>query len=546
MPRLLRPVGAAQFAAAVLTIFALSWASVAFTRQTGTVAAVWPADALALALILRWARNVPEKALLILGAVLAEAASDLAYGSSPLFSLALASCNGVGLIASSILLRGLQGPIGGPRAFLTFLFGGILVGPLAGTIPAVMVFKAFQPDADVQAVLLRWFFAVALGVGIITPFLLEIRRPLPLARIDRRQALLFVTAQLLYAGIAGFLLTRAKYAPLVALFPFFVVAVLSHRSLGAVTAVLTTSALAIVGASIGKGPAVIAGFADVQTLQVLQMLLACLVLTAHPIAAMMRKLDRYAAEADQRRREAEELSEIKTRLLAHVSHEIRSPLSGVTSLAELMRDGMMGALTPQQQESLAQMAQTGLEVEALARDLLDAATLQSGKASVHLTDVDVESAVETAVQAARFRAREFAGASVVVVGAFCGDLKVAADRLRLRQILINLIVNGLKYGGRPPLVQVAAYVTGRGTVRFEVSDNGSGVTPELRDSLFKDFHRLGAEKSDIEGAGLGLALSRELALLQNGRLTVEDGDLGGACFVLELPVWQAEAAQAAA
>ena len=546
MQRLLRPLGAAQFFGGLLAIFLLAWASVAFTRETNTVAAIWPADAVALALLLRWARTFREKTLLILGVVLLEACADLLYGSSLPFSFALSACNGLGLAVSAVLLRKLRGSIGGPTNFAVFLLGGILLGPLAGAIPAAFVVKAFQPDAQVSQVFLRWFLAVALGAGILTPFLLEVRRPAPLARIDRKSAATFLGAQLMFAIIAALLMFQATYAPLVALFPFFVIAVLSHRSLGACCATLTVSLISIVATVTGHGPAVIARLAGVEPIQVLQMLLACLVLTAHPISAIMRKLDLYAAEADRRRRDAEELSDIKTRLLAHVSHEIRSPLAGVTSLAELLRDGVMGELSDKQRETLAQMAATGAEVEALARDLLDAATLQSGKASVHLTDVEVESTVEAAVQAARFRAREFPGASVVVVGAFHRDLSVRADRLRVRQILINLIVNGLKYGGRPPLVQVAAYATEHGTVRFEVSDNGSGVTPELRDSLFKDFDRLGAEKSDIEGAGLGLALSRELALLQSGRLTVEDGELGGACFVLELPRWESPAAQAAA
>jgi signal transduction histidine kinase len=536
---------AAQFAAGMLVVFGLSWASVAFTRQTGTVAAVWPADAVALALILRWARGLPEKGLLLVGTVLAEAGADLIYGSSVPFSLALASCNGVGLLVSAFLLRRLKGPIDRPSAFIAFLFGGVLIGPLAGAAPAVFVFKAFQPEAISLSVLSRWYFAVALGVAILTPFILELRRPVPLARLDRKAAATFIGAQAVYAALAAFLLFQTRYAPLVALFPFFVVAVMSHRSLGAVCAILTTSVLAMIATALGKGAAVIAGMAGVAPLEVLQLLLGCLILTAHPIAAMMRKLDGYAAEAERRRQDAEELSAIKTRLLAHVSHEIRSPLSGVTSLAELMRDGMMGELTPQQRESLAQIAQSGMEVESLARDLLDAATLQSGRASVHLVDVDVESAVESAVQGGRLRASEFGG-SVTVVGAYCGGLKVAADRLRLRQILINLIVNGLKYGGRPPVVQVAAYATGRDTIRFEVSDNGAGLTEAQREALFRSFERLGAEKTDIEGAGLGLALSRELAQLQHGRLMVEDGDLGGARFVLELPCWNEGRTAAAA
>ena len=77
-----------------------------------------------------------------------------------------------------------------------------------------------------------------------------------------------------------------------------------------------------------------------------------------------------------------------------------------------------------------------------------------------------------------------------------------------------------------------------GAVRFEVRDNGKGVPPEDRERLFQDFERLGAEKSDLDGAGLGLALSQQIARLQNGVLGVDDAPGGGARFWLELPRWR--------
>jgi signal transduction histidine kinase len=315
-----------------------------------------------------------------------------------------------------------------------------------------------------------------------------------------------------------------------------VVAALSDRELGGPLAIVSVAIVAVTASAVNSGLPAVGGPTQLGAMVALQIFLGSLVLTALPVTALVRRLDLQAAELEKRRREAEELSAVKTKLLAHVSHEIRSPLSGVTSLAQLLSEGVMGDLTAKQREGLDQIAQSGAEVEALARDLLDAATIQSGKASVHVVGIEVEDAVESAVTAARFRGKEYGG-SVVVVGSFTPGLTVAADRLRMRQILINLIVNGLKYGGRPPVVQVAAYATERGAVRFEISDNGSGVSPELHATLFRSFDRLGAEKSDIEGAGLGLALSRELAALQGGTLGVEDGDLGGARFWLELPVW---------
>jgi len=84
---------------------------------------------------------------------------------------------------------------------------------------------------------------------------------------------------------------------------------------------------------------------------------------------------------------------------------------------------------------------------------------------------------------------------------------------------------------------ISARLTEAGAVRFEVSDNGVGIPPEQRVSLFRDFERLGAEKADLDGAGLGLALSNEIARLQHGSLGLEDSELGGVKFWLDLPLW---------
>ena len=107
------------------------------------------------------------------------------------------------------------------------------------------------------------------------------------------------------------------------------------------------------------------------------------------------------------------------------------------------------------------------------------------------------------------------------------------------------MVNGAKYGGRPPRVTLSIVVPSQGRVRFVVADNGGGVAPDRRAALFQDFERLGAEKSDISGSGLGLALSREIARLQNGTLGVEDGP-DGSRFWLELPEWRAQSGAVAA
>jgi signal transduction histidine kinase len=327
--------------------------------------------------------------------------------------------------------------------------------------------------------------------------------------------------------------------------PLMVVGALSHRELGGVTAVVVMAVVSVGTTLAGQGPANVAALASVDRIMLMQVLLASMVFTVLPVSALLQRLDLYAAEIEERRARAEELNALKTRLLAYVSHEIRSPLSGVTSLAALMRDGQMGELTSAQREILDQISSTGAEVDALARDLTDSAAIQSGKASVQLHPVRVGEAIRAAVYLARFRAAQHE-ATLEAPELPAHDLEVVADPLRLRQILVNLMVNGAKYGGRPPVVRITAVETGRGSVRFEVCDNGRGIAPDRREALFGAFERLGQESSQVEGAGLGLALCREMASLQNGVMGVDDADTGGMRFWLELPLAEARIRSAAA
>jgi signal transduction histidine kinase len=532
-------------AVAVSGAYAVSLVALALN---GVSAAFWPMNAALVGIILRLSNRGRDRLLMIAAAFVCMGLGALVAGLSVsrVVRFALSNDVEVGLAVAWLWREKL--PLVGPRAFARFLFGPVIVAPfLAGQLASFTSFLVGVPRAPEWP--LMWAAADSLGMLVVGPVALNLNLNLNLdllrqpANLRRLGAL--AGSQFLVLTISALIFALHKPYLLALLYPAVVVAALAEPELGGLLAVVSFATVGFVASRFGHPLPATGPLGRANPLGAMQYYLTSLVFTSLPVTALVRKLQLYAAELETRRREAEELNAVKTKLLAHVSHEIRSPLSGVTSLAQLISDGVMGELTPQQRDGLAQIAQSGAEVEALARDLLDAATIQSGKASVHLVDVDVEEAVETAVTVARFRAKEFGG-SVVVVGSYAPGLRVAADRLRMRQILINLIVNGLKYGGRPPLVQVAAFATGTGAVRFEVSDNGSGVSAELRNAMFRSFDRLGAEKSDIEGAGLGLALSRELAQLQGGSLGVEDGDLGGACFWLELPVWRAEEDAAAA
>jgi signal transduction histidine kinase len=526
-----------------VAVFATTYVALALTREMGNVAAVWSIDALVTAFLVRWARDPAERRLSLALSAAAMVFANILLGSTPLLAVLMVGFNLVEIGVATWIVGRWGGPIDTPKAFAAYVLGPVLLCPAFTGAGAAAAFALLEHAPNPAQIALRWFFADGLGMAIVGSFALTVRLPQP----DRSGSTWgrFLVGQAVVLAAAGLILFRpgvAQPPALFMLFPFLVAGALSHRELGGVSAVVLTSLVAWGATLLGRGPAVVADLASVDRILLMQLLLAAMVFTVLPISALLRRLDDYARELDERRARAEELNALKTRLLAHVSHEIRSPLSGVTGLAQLMRDGALGELTPAQRDTLMQIVLSGAEVDQLARDLTDAAAIQSGKARVQIGEVRVCEAIRSVVSAARFRMAEHQ-AEIEIVGASEG-VRVAADPLRLRQILVNLLVNAAKYGGRPARVRIAAVETSRGSVRFEISDNGAGVPHERRADLFKDFERLGAETSDLEGAGLGLALSHEIARLQNGALGVGDGELGGGLFWLELPVWREEAAAA--
>lgn len=516
-------------------LLALTWGSIALTRTDSAVAAVWPVNAVILAFLVRWSRDRRERAwvMAMAGGVLV--AANLIGGSPWILATTLPALNLAEVAFAAWLLGPNANPVANLKTFTRFVLGPVLLAPILTGALATFAISLVTPGIEPWPVFLRWFMADGLGVAIVGSFLLTVGRPS--APPARRELLLFAAGQMAVVVAAICIFFVAPKPPLFMIFPFLAAAAISHRHLGGVTAIFLTSLIAMAATLAGSGPAAIADLTGYGQIQLMQIFLAAMTFGVLPISALLHRLEVNAAALEEARLKAETLNEIKTRLLAHVSHEIRSPMAGVTTLAELMRDGAFGVLTDPQRESLNQIASSGAVVSALAHDLTDAAALQTGKASVHVTRVNVADAIESAVAMARPRTTHYR-ATVEVDADMALHLDVAADPLRLRQILVNLLVNAAKYGGKPARAWIGVRATADGSVRFEVRDNGKGVPPEDRERLFQDFERLGAEKSDLDGAGLGLALSQQIARLQNGVLGVDDAPGGGARFWLELPRWR--------
>lgn len=523
-------------ALAAVTV-ALCAMSLGFFRHNMIEAAVWPANALVLTFLLVGFKGLRQRAAALAVAVSTIAATNFAFGLPPAMALGFALANGMEIAVAAWFLRALAMPMSEPRDYLRFAGGAIIAGPIVGAALASvpMVATGAIHGADVVDFLVRWFRADALGMAVCAPFALTVAARgvrLPQGRPLLRGSL----AQLLVLAfpLMACLPFDTPFPFSVFIFPAVAVAVFVSRDVGGLLAVMSVAIVLTAGAALGVGPAARAVEVGADGMLMVQALLAALVATVHPLSAVLRRLDAYAADAEARRQRAETASDSKTRFLSVMSEELRSPLTGVLTVAELLKSGRLGSLTPKQRELMGHLVESGEQIESVTRKLIDAAALQSGSRGVPGERFSLSGLMVSAVTAARFRARRDCD---IRLGLAEEELEVHGDPQRLRQSLIKLITDAASFCAKPGLVQVSAFTTGQGSVRIHIEDDGQGVPLER-------LLELNSASADTSGVGVGLGLTRDLIRLQGGDLGVESGNLGGARVWIDLPA-AARAAKAA-
>jgi signal transduction histidine kinase len=244
-------------------------------------------------------------------------------------------------------------------------------------------------------------------------------------------------------------------------------------------------------------------------------------------------LQQQAEEAEEARGAAESANRAKTEFLAVMSHELRTPLNAIAGYADLLRMGLRGPVTTEQLEDLDRIMRSERTLLSLINDILNYARIEAGQVHYAAESVplralisDLESLVSPQLRAKRL---QFSYAK-------CDDALVArADSDKVRQILVNLISNAIKFTPADGTIE-ANCVEDNGVVRVHVRDTGVGIPPEKLQAIFEPFVQLDRSLTNVqEGSGLGLSISRDLARAMGGDLTAESTPGYGSTFVLTLP-----------
>ena len=247
-----------------------------------------------------------------------------------------------------------------------------------------------------------------------------------------------------------------------------------------------------------------------------------------------RRLAQQRELEDARRlAESEASNRAKTGFLAAMSHELRTPLNAIAGYAQLIQDGIAGPVTEQQEEFLNRIRGSQQHLLGIVNDLLNYGRIEAGDLVYDLGPISMQDVVERVIamvapQADRKQLRLERG--------FCAeDVIATADQLKTEQILLNLVSNAVKFTPDEGVVTLTCSLR-EGAATIAVSDTGPGIPEDMQELIFDPFVQLGRSlTSTPEGAGLGLAISRDLARAMQGDVTVESTPGSGATFTLRLP-----------
>lgn len=516
----------------VLGVTILVFVAISTARTADMVAALWAANGLAAAVWLRRGRgfgyDLSFGGLIAFGVL----SGQFLAGNTPVMSAVFTAANMIEIVLAVGLARRFAPTLNlaSVEGACRFILSAAVAAPAVAGLFAAAWLTVLR-DVPFGVTFQTWWFGHALGLAVIAPFVLslDMRAIRSILNPWRAAETVVLFGLLIAACVVVYFMADMPLG--FVMIPLLILIAARLRVIGATAALTVISVLSLSSLMAGAGPwrLVIGDLTERAMLLQLTILFGYLPILL--VASLLEERDRLSARAKAGQLRAEMASAAKSRLLANVAHEIKSPIGGVIGIGDLWSSGQLGPVTATQQEMAAMLVKTARQVEALSHDLLDVARAESGAVKVEMRPTDIPGILEDVRRTTATRPE----ARMLSLKVVCeGDGLVAlADSQRLAQVIDNLATNAVKYGaaGGEVLFRARRIYDG---VRIEVIDKGPGLSTDKQAQLFEPFNRLGLERSTVEGHGIGLALAKRLVELQGGSIGVDSVVGEGATFWIEL------------
>jgi signal transduction histidine kinase len=242
---------------------------------------------------------------------------------------------------------------------------------------------------------------------------------------------------------------------------------------------------------------------------------------------------RLFREIADKSRQLEAASRHKSEFLSNMSHELRTPLNAIIGFSEVLAQGMFGDINEKQTEYLHDILESGRHLLSLINDILDLSKIEAGRMELEQAEFDLPQAILNALTLIRERALRRGIRLGSTIATQLG--MISGDERKVKQVLLNLLSNALKFTPEGGRIDVAARLHDD-VAEVSVADTGIGIAPTDQDRVFEEFRQVGTADKKAEGTGLGLALSRKFIELHGGKICVQS-ELGrGSTFTFTLPV----------
>jgi signal transduction histidine kinase len=517
---------AAGLVTAVLT-GGLDEGALMLDRAPGQIASIWPSNAVVVVLML--ARRGRGPWAVWIAGVVGQVVASLVFGDSLLVGGSLSACNGMGVAmvyaaARAPRMLDVQRPV-----HMVWFLGSSALAAILTALPAAMVLHLLW-SADPQAAWVRWALADGLGYAALGPPLLILMKQPQAAPVWRRRTVAVLTG---YAFLLALLVLQTRY-PLLFVIPMLLFAVAYLVEMEAVmVAILITIVMAVGASMAGRNPANLVLAPPDQRMIWLQIFLVCITFASLPISAVMGERRRLQEALVKARADAEAASALKSEFLADISHELRTPLACVLGLAGMLRDNH--ALRPEDRDRADSITVAGGALLTTVNDILAFSEMESRTLDIRLEAASVgEIASETLglfQAAARIK-----GLGLTLVIAKTVPAALMIDRARLRQVMLNLLGNAVKFTATGGVAVSVDYDTTGQTLTVKVEDTGPGVEPAQVPYLFDRFSRADdGMRRRHGGTGLGLAICKGLVEAMGGAIDVRSVAGLGAAMTVRIP-----------